>query len=54
MNPLETRGKSRLILWVLLAVTSSSTGFPFVYLLLTSFKTPLDAIAVPPTVWPEQ
>lgn len=29
-------------------------GFPFVYLLLTSFKTPLDAIAVPPTVWPEQ
>lgn len=54
MNPLETRGKSRLILWVLLAVTLILYGFPFVYLLLTSFKTPLDAIAVPPTVWPEQ
>lgn len=54
MNPLETRGKSRIILWVLLAVTLILYGFPFLYLLLTSFKTPLDAIAVPPTVWPEQ
>jgi multiple sugar transport system permease protein len=54
MNPLETRGKSRIILWVLLAVTLILYGFPFVYLLLTSFKTPLDAISVPPTVWPEQ
>jgi multiple sugar transport system permease protein len=54
MNPLETRGKSRILLWVLLAATLVLYGFPFVYLLLTSFKTPLDAIAVPPTVWPEQ
>jgi multiple sugar transport system permease protein len=28
-------------------------GFPFVYLILTSFKTPLDTIAVPPTVLPK-
>jgi multiple sugar transport system permease protein len=53
MNPLETRGKSRVILWVLLASALILYGFPFIYLLLTSFKTPLDAIAVPPTVWPE-
>ncbi|MET0781883.1 MAG: carbohydrate ABC transporter permease [Microbacterium sp.] len=53
MNPLETRGKSRLILWALLAAALILYGFPFLYLLLTSFKTPLDAIAVPPAVWPE-
>ncbi|GAB3657682.1 carbohydrate ABC transporter permease [Zhihengliuella somnathii] len=28
-------------------------GFPFLYLLLTSFKTPLDTIAVPPTILPD-
>lgn len=54
MNPLETRGKSRILLWALLASALLLYGFPFIYLLLTSFKTPLDAIAVPPTVWPEQ
>ena len=54
MNPLETRGRvSRVILWALLALAIVLYGFPFAYLLLTSFKTPLDAIAVPPTVMPE-
>jgi multiple sugar transport system permease protein len=53
MNPLETRGKSRILLWVLLAAAIVLYGFPFLYLLLTSFKPPLDAIAVPPSVWPE-
>lgn len=53
MNPLETRGRSRIILWALLAVALVLYGFPFLYLLLTSFKTPLDAIAVPPSVWPK-
>ncbi|MBE1875972.1 carbohydrate ABC transporter permease [Myceligenerans pegani] len=53
MNPLETRGRSRTLLWLLLAATIVLYGFPFVYLLLTSFKTPLDAIAVPPGVLPE-
>ncbi|WP_341998033.1 carbohydrate ABC transporter permease [Microbacterium sp. LWH7-1.2] len=53
MNPLETRGKSRILLWVLLAAAIIMYGFPFLYLLLTSFKPPLDAIAVPPSVWPE-
>lgn len=53
MNPLETRGYSRILLWALLAVAVVLYGFPFLYLLLTSFKTPLDAIAVPPSVWPK-
>jgi multiple sugar transport system permease protein len=53
MNPLETRGRSRVVLWLLLAAAIILYGFPFIYLLLTSFKTPLDAIAVPPSVFPE-
>ncbi len=52
MNPLETRGRSRILLWALLAATLILYGFPFVYLLLTSFKTPLEAISVPPSVMP--
>lgn len=52
MNPLETRGRSRILLWALLAFTLVLYGFPFLYLLLTSFKTPLEAIAVPPSVMP--
>lgn len=52
MNPLETRGRSRILLWALLAATLVLYGFPFVYLLLTSFKSPLEAISVPPSVVP--
>ena len=55
MNGLETRrGPTRVILWGALAAVLVLYGFPFVYLLLTSFKTPLDAIAVPPQVLPSQ
>lgn len=54
MNGLETRGKTRIVLWALLAAALILYGFPFVYLLLTSFKTPLEAIAVPPSVLPTQ
>jgi multiple sugar transport system permease protein len=53
MNGLETRRRStKAILGVLLAVILVLYGFPFVYLLLTSFKTPSEAIAVPPSVMP--
>lgn len=52
MNPLEARGPSRILLWALLALALVLYGFPFLYLLLTSFKTPLEAIAVPPSVMP--
>ncbi|WP_329000113.1 carbohydrate ABC transporter permease [Kribbella sp. NBC_00709] len=55
MNGLETRRRpTRVILWAALAAVLVLYGFPFVYLLLTSFKTPLDAIAVPPQVLPSQ
>ncbi|TCC24379.1 carbohydrate ABC transporter permease [Kribbella sindirgiensis] len=55
MNGLETRRRpARVILWTALAAVLVLYGFPFVYLLLTSFKTPLDAIAVPPQVLPSQ
>jgi multiple sugar transport system permease protein len=39
-------------LWVCLVVVVALFGFPFVYLVLTSFKTPSDAIAIPPAVLP--
>jgi multiple sugar transport system permease protein len=55
MNGLETRRTStRVLLWGALAIALVLYGFPFVYLLLTSFKAPLDAIAVPPKVLPSQ
>lgn len=40
------------VLWLLLTVMVIGYAFPFVYLLLTSFKNPSDAIAVPPHVLP--
>ena len=53
MNGLQTRRRpARVILWGALIAVLVLYGFPFVYLLLTSFKTPLDAIAVPPQVLP--
>ncbi len=53
MNGLEVRGLgSRALLWAALALALVLYGFPFVYLLLTSFKTPLETIAVPPAVFP--
>lgn len=41
------------MLWVLLAAVVLLYAFPFLYLGLTSFKTPSDAIAVPPAVLPD-
>ncbi|MDN4640028.1 carbohydrate ABC transporter permease [Agreia sp. PsM10] len=53
MNGLETtRVSSRAILWVALVLLVVLYGFPFLYMLFTSFKTPLETIAVPPTVLP--
>ena len=45
---------TRTLLWILLAAALVLYGFPFVYLLLTSFKTPIDTIAVPPTILPRE
>ena len=53
MTGLELRRPGqRALLWLLLAAVLILYGFPFVYLLLTSFKTPLEALAVPPSIWP--
>ncbi len=45
---------TRTLLWIVLAAALVIYGFPFVYLLLTSFKTPIDTIAVPPTILPRE
>lgn len=44
--------QSRTLLWGFLVSVVALYAFPFAYLILTSFKTPSDAIAVPPTVLP--
>lgn len=46
------RGGGRGLLWAALAALVVLYGFPFAYLLLTSFKLPSDAIAIPPHVLP--
>jgi multiple sugar transport system permease protein len=43
---------TRIGLWLLLAVMIVVYGFPFVYLVLTSFKQPADTITVPPAILP--
>ena len=55
MNGLEaTRVGPRAIIWIALALAVVLYGFPFVYMLLTSLKTPLETIAVPPRLLPSQ
>jgi multiple sugar transport system permease protein len=55
MSTLEVRKTStRLLLWCLLGSMVVLYAVPFLYLLLTSFKTPLDALAVPPKVFPDR
>ncbi|WP_307098561.1 carbohydrate ABC transporter permease [Arthrobacter globiformis] len=48
------RRGTRTLLWILLAAAMVLYGFPFLYLLFTSFKTPIDTIAVPPTILPRE
>lgn len=53
MNGLESRrGTTRAILWTCLAVLVILYAFPFVYMLFTSFKTPIETNAIPPTILP--
>lgn len=55
MNGLETtRLSTRAILWAILVFAILLYGFPFIYMLFTSFKTPLETIAVPPSVLPSE
>jgi len=48
------RRSTRALLWILLAAAMVLYGFPFLYLIFTSFKTPIDTIAVPPTILPRE
>lgn len=53
MNGLESRRiGTRAILWSALVVLVVLYGFPFVYMLFTSFKTPIETNAIPPTILP--
>lgn len=52
-RPTLRRTSTRITLWSLLALALVVYGFPFAYLFLTSFKRPVDTIAVPPTIVPE-
>lgn len=55
MNGLEiTRKPSRALLWTVLVLTVVLYAFPFVYMLLTSFKAPLETISVPPRILPSE
>ena len=55
MNGLEvTRTRTRGLLWSVLIVTVVLYAFPFLYMLLTSFKAPLETIAVPPRILPSE
>ena len=42
----------KVALWVLMAVVVVIYGFPYVYLILTSFKSPGAALLIPPKIWP--
>ncbi len=48
------RRSTRTLLWIILAAAMVLYGFPFLYLLFTSFKAPIDTIAVPPTILPKE
>ncbi|MFE4951948.1 carbohydrate ABC transporter permease [Leifsonia sp. NPDC056665] len=53
MNGLETRRVgTRAVLWIALSVLVVLYAFPFVYMLFTSFKTPIETNAIPPQILP--
>jgi len=53
VNGLESRrAGSRSILWAVLIILVIIYAFPFVYMLFTSFKTPIETNAIPPTILP--
>ncbi|NEM91121.1 carbohydrate ABC transporter permease [Galbitalea soli] len=53
MNGLETKRMStRALLWLVLILMTVLYAYPFAYMLFTSFKTPLETNAIPPTFFP--
>jgi multiple sugar transport system permease protein len=54
LNGLEARRTgTRTLLWALLIAVLILYGFPFIYLLLTSFKPHAEAISIPPAIFPK-
>jgi multiple sugar transport system permease protein len=53
VSALDRRRLVRALLWVLLGAIVLIYAFPFLYLMLTSLKSPTDAISVPPAVFPK-
>jgi multiple sugar transport system permease protein len=49
---LRSKTFKRVALWALLGAAVVFYGFPYVYLVLTSFKSPGAALEIPPQVWP--
>ena len=54
LTPLAQRRANRALLYTFLALGGVVTCFPFVWMLLTSFKNYAEAIATPPTVFPSE
>lgn len=54
MNPRVRRRLSDAAAWSVLAVSSVAMAAPFLWMLATSLKTPEEAAAVPPTLWPRE
>jgi len=51
--PRTVRSLNRALLYTVLALGSIGTCFPFVWMIITSFKTYAEAIASPPTLFPK-
>jgi ABC-type glycerol-3-phosphate transport system permease component len=54
LTPLAQRRANRALLYTFLALGGVVTCFPFVWMLLTSFKNYAEAIATPPTIFPSE
>ena len=54
LTPLAQRRANRALLYIFLVLGGVVTCFPFVWMLLTSFKNYAEAIATPPTIFPSE
>lgn len=50
----KTRNKSNLIVHIILLLGVGITVFPFLWMVLTSFKSVAEAMAIPPTMFPKE
>jgi multiple sugar transport system permease protein len=52
-SAIAPKRRTRAVLWVLLAVLIAMYGFPFLYLVLTSFKQATETVSIPPAILPK-